>query len=96
MEDRTRADSLERRTYMDLEVDEDRGDAAKRIFYRAIAACPWSKDVWLHALRRPQILTQFSKTELLDLVEMMSAKELRVRTMLEEVFPSDMLPPSKA
>ena len=34
--------------------------------------------------------------ELLDLVEMMSSKELRVRTMLEEVFPSDMLPPPKA
>ena len=33
--------------------------------------------------------------ELLDLVEMMSAKELRMRTMLEEVFPSDMLPPPK-
>ena len=37
---------------------------------RVLQACPWSKDVWLHPLRRPQILAHFAKDELLDLVSL--------------------------
>jgi len=79
------------RAYMDLEVDNGRPDAAKRVFYRAINGCPGSKAVWLYAFRNEQIRKQFNKTELGEINQMLTSKGLRIRTLLEEVFPDDVL-----
>jgi len=79
------------RAYMDLEVDNGRPDAAKRVFYRAINGCPGSKAVWLYAFRNAEIRKQFNKTELGEINQMLTSKGLRVRTLLEEVFPEDVL-----
>jgi hypothetical protein len=63
-----------------------------RVFYRAINACPRSKAVWLHCLRREALRGLMTAEELGDVVRLMGDKQLRQRTMLEEVLPAELLP----
>ncbi|XP_042501686.1 nuclear exosome regulator NRDE2 [Macadamia integrifolia] len=61
--------------------------AAKRIFFRAIHACPWSKKLWLDGfLKLNSILTA---KELSDLQEVMRDKELHLRTDIYEILLQD-------
>ncbi|GAB2286590.1 hypothetical protein Dimus_020987 [Dionaea muscipula] len=58
--------------------------AAKRIYFRAIHACPWSKKLWLDGfLKLNGILTA---KELSDLQEVMQDKELNLRTDIYEIL----------
>ncbi|KAF5186916.1 Nrde2-like protein [Thalictrum thalictroides] len=58
--------------------------AARRIFFRAINACPWSKKLWLDGfLKLSSIL---SAKELSDLQEVMRDKELNLRTDIYEIL----------
>lgn len=62
-------------------------DAARRIYFRAIHACPWSKLLWLDAFQKlNNILTA---KELSDLQEVMRDKELRLRTDIYEILLED-------
>ncbi|XP_004515233.1 uncharacterized protein [Cicer arietinum] len=58
--------------------------AARRIFFRAIHACPWSKQLWLDGfLKLNSVLTG---KELSDLQEVMRDKELNLRTDIYEIL----------
>jgi hypothetical protein len=58
--------------------------AARRIFFRAIHACPWSKRLWLDGfLKLNSVLTG---KELSDLQEVMRDKELNLRTDIYEIL----------
>ncbi|KAJ0047844.1 hypothetical protein Pint_16778 [Pistacia integerrima] len=61
--------------------------AARRIFFRAIHACPWSKKLWLDGFfKLRSILTA---KELSDLQEVMRDKELNLRTDVYEILLQD-------
>uniref|UniRef100_A0A2P2L8E6 Protein NRDE2 homolog n=1 Tax=Rhizophora mucronata TaxID=61149 RepID=A0A2P2L8E6_RHIMU len=61
--------------------------AARRIFFRAIHACPWSKKLWLDGFQKlKSILTA---KELSDLLEVMRDKELNLRTDVYEILLQD-------
>ncbi|KAI3946204.1 hypothetical protein MKW98_008797 [Papaver atlanticum] len=61
--------------------------AAKRVFFRAIHACPWSKKLWLDGfLKLNSILTV---KELSDLQEVMRDKEIHLRTDIYEILLQD-------
>ncbi|KAL3512463.1 hypothetical protein ACH5RR_025180 [Cinchona calisaya] len=61
--------------------------AARRVFFRAIHACPWSKTLWLDGfLRLNSVLTV---KELSDLQEVMRDKELNLRTDIYEILLQD-------
>ncbi|KAL0356390.1 UNVERIFIED_CONTAM: hypothetical protein Sradi_4085900 [Sesamum radiatum] len=61
--------------------------AAKRVFFRAIHSCPWSKKLWLDGfLKLDSILTV---KELSDLQEVMRDKELNLRTDIYEILLQD-------
>ncbi|XP_038687857.1 nuclear exosome regulator NRDE2 isoform X2 [Tripterygium wilfordii] len=61
--------------------------AARRIFFRAIHACPWSKTLWLDGfLKLNSVLTA---KELSDLQEVMRDKELNLRTDIYEILLQD-------
>ncbi|XP_052181482.1 uncharacterized protein LOC127794446 isoform X2 [Diospyros lotus] len=66
---------------MDVACD---ASAARRIFFRAIHACPWSKKLWLDGFVKLQgVLTT---KELSDLQEVMRDKELNLRTDIYEIL----------
>ncbi|XP_047310156.1 nuclear exosome regulator NRDE2 [Impatiens glandulifera] len=61
--------------------------AARRVFFRAIHACPWSKKLWLDGFQNLQnVLTG---KELSDLQEVMQEKELNLRTDIYEILLQD-------
>ncbi|XP_028805517.1 protein NRDE2 homolog [Neltuma alba] len=61
--------------------------AARRVFFRAIHACPWSKKLWLDGfLKVNPVLTA---KELSDLQEVMRDKELNLRTDIYEILLQD-------
>ncbi|KAK9106618.1 hypothetical protein Syun_022629 [Stephania yunnanensis] len=61
--------------------------AAKRLFFRAIHSCPWSKKLWLDGfLKLNSILTA---KELTDLQDVMRDKELNLRTDVYEILLQD-------
>ncbi|KAL6911563.1 hypothetical protein ACP4OV_000368 [Aristida adscensionis] len=61
--------------------------AARRVFFRAIHACPWSKRLWLDGFQKlSSILTL---KELSDLQEVMRDKELNIRTDIYEILLQD-------
>ncbi|CAA7401326.1 unnamed protein product [Spirodela intermedia] len=62
-------------------------NAVRRVFYRSIHACPWSKVLWLDGfLKLSSILTA---RELADLQEVMRDKELNLRTDIYEILLED-------
>ncbi len=71
----------------------DGGFCLGRVYYRAINACPRSKAVWLHCIKREALRGVMTGEELGDVVRLMGDKQLRQRSMLEEVLPPHLLPP---
>lgn len=76
------------RCYMayELEVRGDK-DAARRVYFRAIHACPWSKLLWLDGFKK--MSTLLSAKELSDFQDIMREKELRLRTDVYEILLED-------
>ncbi|GMF09442.1 unnamed protein product [Phytophthora lilii] len=74
---RTKGTALCWRLYMNFEVALGKVDAAKKVLYRGIASCAWSKSLYMDGLRllRPYL----SETECQELLELMEAKELSIR-----------------
>ncbi|XP_042399525.1 nuclear exosome regulator NRDE2-like isoform X1 [Zingiber officinale] len=64
--------------------------AARRIFFRAIHACPWSKRLWLDGFQK--LSNVLSAKELSDLQEVMRDKELNLRTDIYEILLQDEMP----
>ncbi|XP_057804229.1 uncharacterized protein LOC131019658 [Salvia miltiorrhiza] len=60
---------------------------AKRVFFRAIHACPWSKKLWLDGFLK--LNSVLSVKELSDLQEVMREKELNLRTDIYEILLQD-------
>ncbi|XP_024023482.1 protein NRDE2 homolog [Morus notabilis] len=63
--------------------------AARRIFFRAIHACPWSKKLWMDGFIKLNSI--LSAKELSDLQEVMRDKELNLRTDIYEILLQDEL-----
>ncbi|KAK6925447.1 siRNA-mediated silencing protein NRDE-2 [Dillenia turbinata] len=61
--------------------------SAKRIYFRAIHACPWSKRLWLDGFRK--LSPVLTAKELSDLQEVMRDKELNLRTDIYEILLQD-------
>jgi hypothetical protein len=59
------------------------GKKAREVFYRAIAACPWAKEVYMEAFALREGLG-FVGTELKAVYETMVAKGLRVHVDLDD------------
>jgi len=63
--------------YMEFELKQNNLDNAKGIFYRAVRTVPWCKSVWLMSVNYLRL--SFTVTELHDILQLMSEKELRIR-----------------
>ncbi|XP_071702541.1 uncharacterized protein [Rutidosis leptorrhynchoides] len=76
------------RLYIDYEINVT-GDlsAARRIYFRAIHTCPWSKKLWLDGFTK--LNSVLNAKELSDLLEVMRDKELNVRTDVYEILLQD-------
>ncbi|KAK8952254.1 hypothetical protein KSP39_PZI004633 [Platanthera zijinensis] len=73
------------RCYLAYEVEIARNpSAARRIFFRAIHACPWSKRLWLDGFEK--LSSVLTAKELSDLQEVMRDKEIRLRTDIYEIL----------
>lgn len=73
------------RCYLAYEVEIARNpSAARRIFFRAIHACPWSKRLWLDGFEK--LSSVLTVKELSDLQEVMRDKEIRLRTDIYEIL----------
>ncbi|KAL0482718.1 hypothetical protein AKO1_014264 [Acrasis kona] len=82
-----RANVMIWRMYMRFEVSQGNVEAAKRIFYRGIDKCPYAKILWLDCVKL--FREQFSVQELKELIDLMSEKEIMMRTKLEEFVPKE-------
>lgn len=67
--------------------------AARRIYFRAIHSCPWSKRLWLDGFTK--LSAALTAKELSDLLEVMRDKELNVRTDVYEILLQDEMDVSK-
>jgi hypothetical protein len=56
----------------------------KEVWYRALRACPWSKELYILGFEKLQGLVEFG--ELKETWKVMGEKELRVHVDLEEIF----------
>ncbi|KAF9024678.1 hypothetical protein BGZ52_010549 [Haplosporangium bisporale] len=65
------------------DIDAEFGTRIKGLLHRALADCPWYKDLYLFAFE-PRVRSLFSLEELEALYETMLAKEIRVRQELPE------------
>jgi hypothetical protein len=68
-------------SYMQFELKNGTAANAKRLFYRAINACPQARDIWL-SCADDGLVAMFPKDEIEGLVEVMNEKELRVHVEL--------------
>ncbi|URE46950.1 hypothetical protein MUK42_32857 [Musa troglodytarum] len=76
------------RCYLEYEANISHNpSAARRIFFRAIHACPWSKRLWLDGFQK--LSSILSAKELSDLQEVMRDKELNLRTDIYEILLQD-------
>lgn len=65
--------------------------AARRVYFRAIHACPWSKRLWLDGFLK--LSSVLSPKELSDLQEVMRDKEINLRTDIYEILLQDEMEP---
>ncbi|KAF3611117.1 hypothetical protein DY000_02050226 [Brassica cretica] len=73
------------RCYIAYEIDiAHNPSAARRIYFRAINACPWSKKLWLDGFGK--LSSVLSAKEMSDLQEVMRDKELNIRTDIYEIL----------
>lgn len=86
--EKLRSSTLLWRWYIAYESDVARDPlGARRAFFRAIHACPWSKRLWLDGFAKlHEVLTA---KELSDLQEVMRDKELNLRTDIYEILLQD-------
>ncbi|KAL8246022.1 hypothetical protein R6Q59_007238 [Mikania micrantha] len=76
------------RLYMDFEIHVACDlSAARRIYFRAIHTCPWSKKLWLDGFTK--LNSVLTAKELSDLLEVMRDKEVNVRTDVYEILLQD-------
>ncbi|KAL9241950.1 hypothetical protein vseg_016001 [Gypsophila vaccaria] len=87
--DKLRSSVLLWRCYIAYEIDKGNISSARRAFFRAIHACPWSKMLWLDGFRKLNNI--LSAKELSDLQEVMREKELNLRTDIYEILLQDEL-----
>ncbi|KAF1791996.1 siRNA-mediated silencing protein NRDE-2 [Phytophthora cactorum] len=76
---RTKSSALCWELYMRFEVALGKVDAAKKVLYRGIAACAWSKSLYMDGLR--VLRAYLSEDECQELLEFMEAKELNLRRL---------------
>ncbi|KUF85526.1 NRDE2 protein [Phytophthora nicotianae] len=74
---RTKGSALCWGLYMRFEVALGKVDAAKKVLYRGIAACAWSKALYMDGLR--VLRAYLSEDECQELLAFMEAKELNLR-----------------
>lgn len=74
---RTQGSALAWRLYIRFEVAMGKIEAGRKVFYRALAKCPWSKALYMDgiAVLRPYL----SSDECRELMEFVTAKEIHVR-----------------
>ncbi|CAH2053448.1 unnamed protein product [Thlaspi arvense] len=73
------------RCYIAYEMDiAHNPTAARRIYFRAINACPWSKKLWLDGFGK--LSSVLTAKEMSDLQEVMRDKELNIRTDIYEIL----------
>ncbi|CAH0520073.1 unnamed protein product [Peronospora belbahrii] len=79
----TRGSALCWGLYMRFEVALGKVDAAKKVLYRGIATCAWSKVLYMDGIR--VMRAYLSKRECQELLDFMEAKELNVRVDVESL-----------
>ncbi|DBB14987.1 hypothetical protein WJX82_009217 [Trebouxia sp. C0006] len=72
------------RCYMSYEICRGRYEAARRVLLRAVHTCPGAKALWLDGLHL--LAEQMPGTERKDLIQLMMAKGLHVRTDTYEIL----------
>ncbi|KAL3158669.1 hypothetical protein ABBQ32_011411 [Trebouxia sp. C0010 RCD-2024] len=72
------------RCYMSYEMHRGRLDAARRVMLRAVHTCPGAKPLWLDGLHF--LAEQMPGTERKDLLQLMTAKGLHIRTDTYEIL----------
>ncbi|DBA66769.1 TPA: hypothetical protein ACH3X2_001915 [Trebouxia sp. C0005] len=72
------------RCYMSYEICRGRHEAARRVLLRAVHTCPGAKALWLDGLHF--LAEQMPGTERKDLLQLMTAKGLHVRTDTYEIL----------
>ncbi|KAG0025726.1 hypothetical protein BGZ81_006946 [Podila clonocystis] len=72
----------------DKDIDAEFGAKIKGLLYRALADCPWYKDLYLFAFES-RVRSLFSIEELEALYETMLAKDIRIRQELPERVSRD-------
>ncbi|XP_010551127.1 PREDICTED: protein NRDE2 homolog isoform X2 [Tarenaya hassleriana] len=73
------------RCYIAYEIEIGRDpSAARRVYFRAINACPWSKKLWLEGFAR--LKSVLTAKEMSDIQEVMRDKELNIRTDIYEIL----------
>ncbi|RVD87427.1 uncharacterized protein DFL_001662 [Arthrobotrys flagrans] len=70
--------------YLQFEVRQSQPGRAKDVFFRAIRACPWSKDIVLSGFKLLQSILDFG--EMRKVYGVMQEKELRVHVDIEELL----------
>uniref|UniRef100_M4BTA7 Uncharacterized protein n=1 Tax=Hyaloperonospora arabidopsidis (strain Emoy2) TaxID=559515 RepID=M4BTA7_HYAAE len=80
----TKGNALCWRLYMRFEVALGKVDAAKKILYRGIAACAWSKALYMDGLR--VMRAYLTEAECKELLNFMESKGLYLRVEIEEEF----------
>lgn len=76
------------RIYLAYEFDiNHNADAARRVYFRAIHACPWSKTLWLDGFTK--LTSILTAKELSEFQEIMRDKEIRLRTDVYEILLQD-------
>ncbi|KAL3671794.1 hypothetical protein V7S43_003703 [Phytophthora oleae] len=78
---RTKGNALCWGLYMRFEVALGKVDAAKKVLYRGIAACAWSKELYMDGIRIMR--AYLSEHECQELITFMEAKELNLRVEFE-------------
>ncbi|XP_024385096.1 uncharacterized protein [Physcomitrium patens] len=76
------------RAYLAYECKINRNiESARRIYFRAIHACPWSKKLWLDGFT--MLSDVLTTKQLAEFQEIMKEKELRIRTDVFEILLED-------
>lgn len=77
------------RMYIRFEINISHIENARKLFYRAIDKCPYSKLLWLDAAKL--FKDNFSADELREIIDLMNEKEIMLRSSIEEIIGQDEL-----
>ncbi|KAI9313832.1 NRDE-2, necessary for RNA interference-domain-containing protein [Dichotomocladium elegans] len=83
----TRASVLIWRLYIDHEVRTKNLERAKALYYRAVRACPWSKELYLLGIQA--LSRSLTEKELHEIVSLMMEKEIRLRCPIDDALLMD-------